>query len=122
MTNVGKFAYDTLIGSTVLTALVPATQIYSSRPEVITTFPGVYFSDEQSDNEFVDNLPVADSALITIDIYIRDDSPYDISKIVCDLMKGLFWACMTNIDAPDPDTAVRHRHLVFGKMLFQGDI
>lgn len=122
MNNVGKFAYDKLTGSTALIALVPAASIYSSRPEVITKFPSVYFSDEQRDAEFVDNLPVADNSDITIDVYIRDNSPYAITKVICDLMKGLYWACTTNVDVPDPNTAVRHRHLIFSRPLLAGDI
>jgi hypothetical protein len=122
MTNVGKFAYDTLKGSTALTALVSTDSILPTRPEIIVLFPSVYFSDEQRDCEFVDNLPAGDNADITIDVYIRDDSPYAITKVICDLMKGLYWACTTNIDAPDPDTAVRHRHLTFTRPLMSGDI
>jgi hypothetical protein len=122
MTNVGKFIYDTLRNSTTLTALVPATSQFPSRPEKIVLFPSIYYSDEQRDCEFVDNLPAGDNADITIDVYIRDDSPYAITKVICDLMKGLYWACTTNIDAPDPDTAIRHRHLIFTRPLLAGDI
>ena len=122
MTNVGKFAYDTLINSATLTALVPATSIYPTRPETIVLFPSIYFSDDQHDIEFVDELPAGDFGEITIDVYIRDNTPYDICKVICDLFKSKYWACTTNIDAPDSDTAVRHRHMIFSRPLLAGDI
>ena len=122
MTNVGKFAYDTLRLSTALTAIVPVASIQPSRPERLILFPAVFFSDEQHDIEFVDDKPAGDMGEITVDVYVQGDSPYAICKIICDLMKSLLWACTTNIDAPDPDTAARHRHLIFSRPLLPGDI
>jgi hypothetical protein len=122
MTTVGQFAYTTLINCTALTALVPATSIFPSRSEEIVKFPSVYFCDEQHDIEYVDNLPQGNFGEIPIDVYVRDDSPDAISQIICSLFRGLYWACTFNKDIPDPETAVRHRHMIFSRPLLAGDI
>jgi hypothetical protein len=122
MTNVGQFAYNTLKNSTALTALVPVASIQPSRPERLILFPAVFFSDDQHDIEFVDNHPKGTMAEIIVDVYVQGGSPYAICKVICDLMDSLLWACMTNVDAPDPDTAARHRHLIFSRPLLPGDI
>lgn len=123
MLDVGTFSRSTLTGSTALTALVPASAILATRPEIVPHVPkAIYFSDDQSDCEFVDNHPIGTNANVTIDVYVRGDTPYAICKIICDLMDSLLWVCTTNVDAPDPDTAVRHRHLVFSRPLLAGNI
>jgi len=122
MTTVGQFAYTTLINCTALTALVPATNIYPTWSEAITQFPGVYFCDSQYDIEFADELPQGNFGEITIDVFVRDDSPDPISQIICSLFRGLYWSCTSNTDVPDPETAVRHRHMIFSRPLLPGDI
>ena len=122
MLNVGAFIYNLLTTSSALTALVSSSNILSSYPDAITIFPSVIFSDEQRDIEFVDELPTASNSDVTIHVYVRDDTPYTISNVVCNLMKSIYWSCVSNVDSPDPDTAVRHRVMRFTRPLLTGDI
>ena len=122
MLNVGGFVYSLLTNSIDLTALVSVDSISSSYPETVTVFPSVIFLDEQGDAEFVDNLPESSNASVTVHVFVRDDSPFAIANIICDLFKSNYWACTPNVDAPDPETAVRHRVMRFTRPLLPGDI
>lgn len=119
MVDVGAIAYSTLTNSSALiSALGDTSHISASYPSEITIFPYVIFLDDQRDNEFGDNLPMSSDANITIHVFVKDDSPYAITKIICDLFKPLYWSCVSNVDSPDPDNDIRHRVLSFTRKIW----
>lgn len=122
MFDVGTFARNLLINDSTLTALVSTSQILSSWPETFTVFPTVIFDDSQNDVEFVDNLPVGSYAVVSVDVFIKDDTPTPIASAICDAFKSALWSCEYNKLVPDPDASIRHRSMRFSRPLVSGDI
>jgi hypothetical protein len=122
MFDVGTFTRNLLINDSTLTALVSTDQILSSWPEAFTVFPTVIFDDSQKDVEFVDNLPVGSYAVVSVDIFIKDDTPTPIAMAICNAFKNVLWSCEYNNLVPDPDASIRHRSMRFSRPLVNGDI
>lgn len=127
MIDVQTFIYSKLSGNATLTALV-GSNIFDTRPEEITAFPSVIYSEaNQPDVEFVDDLPEASNSVIVVDVYAKQtpSAPHlltDIAIAVSNIFKGIFWSCILNQEIPDPAPDVRHRHMEFTRPLFPSDL
>jgi hypothetical protein len=120
--DVGTFTRNLLINNSAITTLVSTSQILSSWPETFTVFPTVVFDDSQNDVEFVDNMPVGSNAVVSVDVFIKDDTPTPIAIAICDAFKAELWSCEYNHLVPDPDASIRHRSMRFSRPLVSGDI
>lgn len=123
MQNVGQYVSNILLGdSTLITLLGSSNHISTVRPDIIETFPMVIYNTEQRDKEFVDELPRTSDAIVTIDIFVKNDSTYAIGKEIADLFLPLLWTCSYNSDGEDPNPIVRHRTMKFQKSNFDSDL
>lgn len=127
MIDVNTFVYSKLTEDSALAALV-GQNIFDIRPEVVTEFPSVIYSESnQIDVEFVDELPDASNSTVAVDVYVKQTSPSEpsltaVAIAVCNVFKGLFWSCIFNQEIPDPAPDVRHRHLEFTRPLMASDV
>lgn len=122
MFDVGTFTRNLLINDSTITSLVSSNNILSSWPETINKFPSIIFDDSQNDVEFVDNIPVGSYAVVSVDVFIKDDTPTPIASAICDAFKSALWSCEYNKLVPDPDASIRHRSMRFSRPLVSGDI
>lgn len=125
MLNVNKFVFGKLKADVPLKALV-GTNIYDVRPEIITTFPSVYYHEGgQVDVEFIDDQPQASSSTMVVDVYAKTSGTQTVTAIalaVANVFKGIFWACVFNSEVPDPAPDVRHRVMHFTRPVFASDL
>ena len=124
MFDTGAFVYTKLSTDSTLLSLVGSTDhIIASYPETITVFPLVIFRElDQHDVEFCDDLPIGSNSTYVVDVYVKEDTPTPISIAVCNIFKGIYWACNYNSDVPDPDALVRHRVMHFTRPLLPSDL
>lgn len=118
MFDVGTFTRNLLINDSTLTALVSTSQILSSWPETFTVFPTVIFDDSQNDINYQDNKPIGSHAVVSIDVFIKDDTPTPIATAICNAFKNVYWSCEYNQLVPDPDASIRHRSMRFSRPLW----
>lgn len=118
------YIYSKLSTDAALLALVGDTDhISGTHPENITVFPYILYREElQDDREFADNLPLASTSAMVIDIYVKDADTYPYAKAVHTLFSADFWTCEYSSDVPDPQVRVKHRNMRFKRLLFAGDI
>lgn len=109
--------------ATLLSLVGSADNILASYPEKPNTFPLVIFRElDQVDVEFCDDLPIGSNSTYVVDVYVKEDTPTPIAIAVCNIFKGIYWACNYNSDVPDPDALVRHRVMHFTRPLLSSDL
>lgn len=126
MLDVNTYIYGKLKNDVTVKALVGAS-IFDTRPETITVFPSVFYSENnQPDFRFYDNAPNSTESTIGIDVYAKNQpgkaSLTAICIAVANVFQGLLWACLMNVEVPDPNPDVRHRHMEFSRALVAQDL
>ena len=117
-----KVIYNTLLNDTRITELVDEDNILSSWPNEFETFPCIIFLDEnQSDDEYYENMPGASRCSIQVHKFRKKKGNYvtttEIGVIIAKVMNEDLWNCSQNgeVSAPDPDC--EHRVMVFNKSI-----
>ena len=118
-----KVIYDTLLNDTRITELVDEDNILSSWPNEVETFPCIIFLDEnQSDDEYYENMPGASRCSVQIHIFTKKLDGYvttsEIGVIIAKVMNEDLWNCSQNGDVSDPNPDCEHRVMVFNKSIF----
>ena len=118
-----KVIYDTLLNDTRITELVDEDNILSSWPNEVETFPCIIFMDEnQSDDEYYENMPGASRCSVQIHIFSKKLDGYtttsEIAIKVAEVMNEDLWNCSQNGEVSDPDPDCEHRVMVFNKSIF----
>jgi hypothetical protein len=124
MFDVNTWVYGKMsVDAGILAIIGDASHILNARPDVLTVFPLVIYSEQnQPDVEFVDDVPVGVESTIIVDVYVDNGSSSLLAQAVCDLFKTLRWACVFNSEIPDPVQNVRHRTLRFYRPLLASDL
>ena len=118
-----KVIYDTLLNDTRITELVDEDNILSSWPNEFETFPCIIFLDEnQSDDEYYENMPGASRCSIQVHIFTKKIGNYittsEIGVIIAKVMNEDLWNCSQNGEVSDPDPDCEQRVMVFNKSIF----
>lgn len=118
-----KVIYDTLLNDTRITELVDEDNILSSWPNEVETFPCIIFLDEnQSDDEYYENMPGASRCSVQIHIFTKKLDGYvttsEIGVIIAKVMNEDLWNCSQNGEVSDPNPDCEHRVMVFNKSIF----
>lgn len=118
-----KVIYNTLLNDTRITELVDEDNILSSWPNEVETFPCIIFLDEnQSDDEYYENMPGASRCSIQVHIFTKKIGNYmttsEIGIIIAKVMNEDLWNCSQNGEVSDPDPDCEHRVMVFNKSIF----
>lgn len=118
-----KVIYNTLLNDTRITELVDEDNILSSWPNEVETFPCIIFLDEnQSDDEYYENMPGASRCSIQVHIFTKKIGNYittsEIGVIIAKVMNEDLWNCSQNGEVSDPDPDCEHRVMVFNKSIF----
>lgn len=118
-----KVIYNTLLNDTRITELVDEDNILSSWPNEVETFPCIIFMDEnQSDDEYYENMPGASRCSVQIHIFSKKLDSYattsEIAIKVAEVMHEDLWNCSRNGEVSDPDPDCDHRVMVFNKSIF----
>ena len=118
-----KVIYDTLLNDTRITELVDEDNILNSWPNEVETFPCIIFMDEnQSDDEYYENMPGASRCSIQVHIFTKKIGNYvttsEIGVIIAKVMNEDLWNCSQNGEVSDPNPDCEHRVMVFNKSIF----
>ena len=118
-----KVIYNTLLNDTRITELVDEDNILSSWPNEFETFPCIIFLDEnQSDDEYYENMPGASRCSVQIHIFTKKLDGYvttsEIGVIIAKVMNEDLWNCSQNGEVADPDPDAEHRVMMFNKSIF----
>lgn len=118
-----KVIYNTLLNDTRITELVDEDNILSSWPNEVETFPCIIFMDEnQSDDEYYENMPGASRCSVQIHIFSKKLDGYtttsEIAIKVAEVMNEDLWNCSQNGEVSDPDPNCEHRVMVFNRSIF----
>lgn len=118
-----KVIYNTLLNDTRITELVDEDNILSSWPNEVETFPCIIFMDEnQSDDEYYENMPGASRCSVQIHIFSKKLDGYvttsEIGVIIAKVMNEDLWNCSQNGEVSDPDPNCEHRVMVFNRSIF----
>ena len=118
-----KVIYNTLLYDTRISELVDEDNILSSWPNEFETFPCIIFLDEnQSDDEYYENMPGASRCSIQVHIYTKKIGNYvttsEIGVIIAKVMNEDLWNCSQNGEVSDPDPDAEHRVMMFNKSIF----
>lgn len=118
-----KVIYNTLLNDTRITELVDEDNILSSWPNEVETFPCIIFMDEnQSDDEYYENMPGASRCSVQIHIFSKKLDGYtttsEIAIKVAEVMNEDLWNCSQNGEVSDPNPDCEHRVMVFNKSIF----
>ena len=118
-----KVIYNTLLNDTRITELVDEDNISSSWPKEFETFPCIIFLDEnQSDDEYYENMPGASRCSVQIHIFTKKLDGYvttsEIGVIIAKVMNEDLWNCSQNGEVADPDPDAEHRVMMFNKSIF----
>lgn len=117
-----KSLYYSLLSDSRITDLVGEDNVFDAYPETVETFPCVIFLDaNQSDTEFADNLPIADSLELQVHIFTKALDGYattsEIGLVVATVMRENFFVATQNSELSDVEDNVRHRVMTFRKVL-----
>ena len=119
-----KELYNSLLTDSRITELVDENNILSSWPdEEIETFPCIIFLDDnQSDDEYYENMPGASRCSDQIHIFSKKLDGYittsEIGIIIAEVMREDLWNCSQNGEVSDPDPNCEHRVMRFNKSIF----
>lgn len=118
-----KVIYNTLLNDTRITELVDEDNILNSWPNEFETFPCIIFLDEnQSDDEYYENMPGASRCSVQIHIFSKKLDGYvttsEIGVIIAKVMNEDLWNCSQNGEVSDPDPNCEHRVMRFNKSIF----
>ena len=120
-----KELYNSLLTDSRITELVDEDNILSSWPnEEIETFPCIIFLDDnQSDDEYYENMPGASRCSVQIHIFSKKLENYvttsEIGVIIAKVMNEDLWNCSQNGEVSDPDPNCEHRVMRFNKSIFE---
>lgn len=120
MINAKALYYNILTDLRIIDAVGSEYHILDSYPNEIEDFPCiVYLEGIQSDIEFADNLPIANSCNVDIHIFTKALENYpttsEIGLIVAEVFKENYFTCTSNLETNDEDPDVRHRIMSFRK-------
>lgn len=119
-----KELYNSLLTDSRITELVDEDNILSSWPnEEIETFPCIIFLDDnQSDDEYYENMPGASRCSVQIHIFSKKLENYvttsEIGVIIAKVMNEDLWNCSQNGEVSDADPNCEHRVMRFNKSIF----
>lgn len=116
-----KKLYNTILSDSRISAIVK--NVFDAYPETVEKFPCIIYIDEnQSDAEFADNLPLADSLAVQVHIFTKALTGYattsTIGIVVADVMKENYFVCRNNREVQDVADNVRHRVMDFTRDIF----
>lgn len=119
-----KELYNSLLTDSRITELVNEDNILSSWPnEEIETFPCIIFLDDnQSDDEYYENMPGASRCSVQIHIFSKKLENYvttsEIGVIIAEVMNEDLWNCSQNREVLNSDPDCEHRVMIFNKSIF----
>lgn len=118
-----KEIYNKLLNDERITELVDEDNILSAWPDEFETFPCIIFMDEnQSDDEYYENMPSASRCSVQIHIFTKKLDGYvttsEIGVIIAKVMHEDLWNCSQNGEVADPDPDCEHRVMRFNKSIF----
>ena len=118
-----KEIYNTLLNDQRITELVSDENIFNAWPDKFETFPCIVFMDEnQSDDEYYENMPGASRCSVQIHIFSKKIDGYvttsEIGVIIAKVMNEDLWNCSQNGEVSNTDPDVEHRVMVFNKSIF----
>lgn len=118
-----KEIYNKLLNDERITELVNEDNILSAWPDEFETFPCIIFMDEnQSDDEYYENMPGASRCSVQIHIFSKKINGYittsEIGVIIAKVMNEDLWNCSQNREVGDPDPNTEHRVMMFNKSIF----
>ncbi len=128
MLNVKPWYYSMMTGDTELVTLLGGSdRIRDVRPEVVSIYPAVFYTDEsQFDVEYADNRPTASSVRLLLDIYTMVENGYppadEIALVLARLFGDKMFHCGQNGDVPDPVSGVQHRRMRFSRGVVPSDL
>lgn len=118
-----KIIYNKLLNDQRITELVSEDNIMSSWPGEVETYPCIIFMDEnQSDDEYRENMPGASRCSVQIHIFSKKLDSYvttsEVAKVIARVMNEDLWNCSQNGEVSDPDPNAEHRVMVFNKSIY----
>jgi hypothetical protein len=118
-----KEIYNKLLNDERITELVDEDNILSAWPDEFETFPCIIFMDEnQSDDEYYENMPGASRCSVQIHIFTKKLDGYastsEIGAAVAEVFNEDLWHCSQNGEVADPDPDAEHRVMMFNKSIF----
>jgi hypothetical protein len=118
-----KEIYNKLLNDERITELVDEDNILSAWPDEFETFPCIIFMDEnQSDDEYYENMPGASRCSVQIHIFTKKLDGYastsEIGIVVAEVFNEDLWHCSQNGEVADPDPDAEHRVMSFNKSIF----
>ena len=118
-----KKIYNQLLNDQRITDLVDEENILSSWPDEFEFFPCIVFMDEnQSDDEYYENMPGASRCSVQIHIFSKKLDGYvttsEIAEAVAKVMNEDLWNGSQNGEVSDPDPNCEHRVMIFNKSIF----
>jgi hypothetical protein len=118
-----KEIYNKLLNDERITELVDEDNILSAWPDEFETFPCIIFMDEnQSDDEYYENMPGASRCSVQIHIFTKKLDGYastsEIGAAVAEVFNEDLWHCSQNGEVADPDPDAEHRVMSFNKSIF----
>lgn len=118
-----KEIYNKLLNDERITELVDEVNILSAWPDEFETFPCIIFMDEnQSDDEYYENMPGASRCSVQIHIFSKKLDEYittsEIAIKIAEVMNEDLWNCLQNSEVSDPDPNCEHRVMRFNKSIF----
>lgn len=118
-----KVIYNTLLNDQRITELVSDENIFNAWPDEFEVFPCIVFMDEnQSDDEYYENMPGASRCSVQIHIFSKKIDGYvttsEIGVIIARVMNEDLWNCSQNGEVSNTEPDVEHRVMVFNKSIF----
>jgi hypothetical protein len=118
-----KEIYNKLLNDERITELVDEDNILSAWPDEFETFPCIIFMDEnQSDDEYYENMPGASRCSVQIHIFTKKLDGYastsEIGAAVAEVFNEDLWHCSQNGEVADPDPDAEHRVMMFNKSIY----
>lgn len=118
-----KKIYNKLLNDERIIELVNEENIFNAWPSEFETFPCIIFMDEnQSNDEYYENMPGASRCSVQIHIFSKKLDGYittsDIAIIIAKVMNEDLWNCSQNGEITDVDLDCEHRIMVFNKSIF----
>lgn len=115
-----KKIYSELLHDARILNVVDEDSVMDAYPNSVESFPCIIFLDgNQTDTEYADNVPIANSCNVTVHIFTKAESGYpttsEIGIVVGDVFRENFFACNGNTETSDVNPDVRHRIMNFRK-------
>jgi hypothetical protein len=117
-----KYAFrTTLIGSSALTALVPATRITQAWPKKDVVFPLIVFREIDNytvDEDYQDDQPKSETSVMQVDIFCKPESSSTaIAQAVDNALVAELWNRDYSEDFVEPDSYLTHKVIRYSKRL-----